>query len=81
MLSDAADPLGYLDEATAVRTIDHFALQHRLSDGRTVVERFVAQRRPKLSDDERKMVLGWQEFVDDCFEVRRWSRGRIAQLA
>jgi hypothetical protein len=71
LLSDAADPLGYLDEAEAVRAIDHFALQHRLSDGRTVVERFVAQRRPKLSDDEREMVLGWRDVVEGCFEVRR----------
>lgn len=71
LLSDAADPLGCLDEAAAVRTIDHFALQYRLSDGRTVVERFVAQRRPKLPDDERRMVLGWRDVVEGCFEVRR----------
>ena len=41
LLFDVADPDGYLDEVQAVLTIDHFALQHRLSDGRTVVERFV----------------------------------------
>lgn len=71
LLFDAADRLGDLDEVAAVRIVDHFALQHRLSDGRTVVERFVAQRRPKLSDDEREMVLGWRDVVDGCFEVRR----------
>ena len=77
LLSDAGDPLGYLDEAEAVRVIDHFALQHRLSDGRTVVERFVAQRRPKLSTDEREMVLGWRDVVEGCFEVRRLDRAAV----
>ncbi|WP_199506509.1 hypothetical protein [Geodermatophilus sp. TF02-6] len=69
LLIDAADRHGYLDEGTAVSTIDHFALQHRLSDGRTVVERFVAERRPPLADDEREMVLGWRDVVEGCFEV------------
>ncbi|HEX5401398.1 MAG TPA: hypothetical protein VFX16_03755 [Pseudonocardiaceae bacterium] len=71
LLCEAADPLGYLDEAVAVRAIDHFALQRRLSGGRTVVELFVAQRRPKLSDGEREMVLGWRDVVEGCFEVSR----------
>lgn len=71
LLFDAADDEGYLDEGRAVLAIDHFALQYRLSDGRTVVERFVAQRRPPLSDDERAMVLGWREVVEGCFEVDR----------
>ncbi len=71
LLRDAVDRHGYLDEGTAVLTIDHFALQHRLPDGRAVVERFVAQRRPQLSDDEREMVLGWRDVVEGCFEVRQ----------
>lgn len=62
---------GPLDEGTAVLTVDHFALQHRLPDGRTVVERFVALRRPRLSDDEREMVLGWRNVVEGIFEVGR----------
>lgn len=71
LLRDAADSHGCLDEGTAVLTIDHFALQYRLPGGRTVVERFVAQRRPQLSDDEQKMLLGWQDVVEGCFELRR----------
>ncbi|MEO6084207.1 MAG: hypothetical protein ABIQ18_14000 [Umezawaea sp.] len=73
LLFDAADRHGHLDEATAVRTIDHFALQYRLSGGRTVVERFVSQRQPRLPDDERAMVLGWRDVVEGCFEVRRFD--------
>jgi len=79
LLFDTVDPDGYLDEAQAVLAIDHFALQHRLSDGRTVVERFVAQRRPRLAEDERKMVLGWRDVVEGCFEVRQFD-GDAVQL-
>lgn len=73
LLFDVADRDGYLDEAAAVRVVDRFALQYRLSDGGTVVERFVAQRRPRLSDDEREMVLGWRDVVEGCFEVQRFD--------
>src|SRR4051794_15288352 len=77
VLFEAADEDGFLDEGTAILAIDYFLLQRRLSDGRTVLERFVAQRRPKLSDDEREMLLGWQEVVDGCFEVRRFDGDAI----
>ena len=70
LLSDAADRHGYLDEGTAVLVIDHFALQGQFSDGRTLVERFIAQRRPRLSDDEQEMMLGWHDVVEGCFEIR-----------
>lgn len=70
LLFDAADRHGYLDEGTAVLVVDHFALQDRFSDGRTLVERFVAQRRPRLSDDDQEMMLGWRDVVEGCFEIR-----------
>ncbi|MGI8310059.1 hypothetical protein [Saccharopolyspora hattusasensis] len=73
VLSETADRYGYLDESTAVLAIDYFALQHRLSGGRTVLERFVAQRRPPLAEAEREMLLGWHDVVEGCFEVRRFD--------
>ena len=79
LLEDAADPHGELDEVTGVATIDRFALQHRLADGRTVVERFVAERRPRLSGDEQAMVLGWRDVVEGVFEVRGFD-GDAVQL-
>ncbi|MFF4147742.1 hypothetical protein ACFY0A_42210 [Streptomyces sp. NPDC001698] len=78
-LEEAADRFGFLDEATAIETIDHFALQHRLADGSTVVERFVAQRRPPLQEDERAMLLGWRDVVEGVFEVKG-SEGDAAVL-
>ncbi|MBH1938546.1 hypothetical protein I5Q34_30530 [Streptomyces sp. AV19] len=74
-LDEAADRLGFLDEETVIRTIDHFALQHRLADGSTVVERFVARRRPPLPEDERAMLLGWRDVVEGIFEVQSLDRG------
>lgn len=73
LLADAADQQGHLDEAATVRTVDHFALQHRLHDGRIVVERFVAERRPRLSAEEQEMMLGWRDVVEGCFEVRGFA--------
>ncbi|WP_432003280.1 hypothetical protein [Streptomyces sioyaensis] len=74
-LDEAADRLGFLDEAAAIDTIDHFALQHQLADGSIVVERFVAQRRPPLAGDEHAMLLGWRDVVEGIFEVQRLDRG------
>lgn len=65
----AADHDGGLDEATTVRTIDHFVLQGRLPDGRTVLECFLAQRRPALSGEDRTIVLSWRDVLDTIFEV------------
>lgn len=76
-LRDASERHGFLDEATAVSIIDQFALQHRLSDRRTVLERFVAQRRPRLPDDERELVLGWRDVVDRIFEVQRLDENSV----
>jgi hypothetical protein len=73
VLFEAADEDGFLDEGTAIVAMDYFLLQRRLSDGRTVLERFVAQRRPPLSDDEREMLLGWHDVVEGCFEVRQFD--------
>jgi hypothetical protein len=69
-LQDAASNK-IVNEGTLARVVDHFALQHRLPDGHTVAERFVAQRRPRLSDPEREMVLGWLEVAEGIFEVGR----------
>lgn len=60
---------GRLDEGAVVLIADRFVLQDLLPDGRTVLESFVDQRRPPLSESERGMVLGWQEVVEGCFEV------------
>jgi hypothetical protein len=57
------------DEAMFTMTIDHFALQHRLPSGTTVVQEFVADH-PELPAAERDMLLGWQDVVEGCSRSR-----------
>src|SRR5262245_58013141 len=73
-----ADEAGADDESTLINATDQLILQHRLPDGRTVVEVYV-ERHPELSEEERALLLGWREVVEGIFEVERreatpWSR-------
>jgi hypothetical protein len=68
-LLKAAGPDRELDEGVAIGVIDWFALQHRLPDGKTVVDRFVASR-PDLTEADREMLLGWRDPVEGLFEIR-----------
>ena len=52
-----------------VNRVDHFILRQRLPDGRTMVDLFVASR-PDLSENERRIVLGWRDAVETLIEVR-----------
>lgn len=58
------------DDGELANFLDWFVLEERLKDGRTVVERFVADH-PELPDDERAMLLGWRDVVNGVFEVER----------
>jgi hypothetical protein len=58
------------DEEQLTNFIDRFVLQHRLPDGRTVVEHFVAKR-SELPVGEREMLLGWRDVVEGLFEIER----------
>jgi len=68
-----------LEEADAINTIDWFALQYRMRDGRTVVGRFVASR-PDLDAVDREMLLGWRDPVEGIFEIRSKDRDAIILL-
>jgi hypothetical protein len=56
------------DESVFSMVLDHFALQHRLPAGNTVVEAFIAVH-PELTDAERDMLLGWRDVVEGIFDV------------
>lgn len=58
------------DEQRLMLLWDCFVLEHKLANGRTVVEQFVAAN-PQLSEAEREMLLGWQDVVQGPFEVLR----------
>ena len=58
------------DEQRLMLLWDCFVLEHKLANGRTVVEQFVAAS-PRLSEGEREMLLGWRDVVQGPFEVLR----------
>ena len=58
------------DQAASIDFLDRFILEHRLKDGRAIVEHFVADH-PELPEDERGMLLGWRDVVEGIFEVER----------
>lgn len=70
VLADQHDERVPLDEHTLMILWDYFVLEHRLRNGRTVVEQFVAAH-PELSEPERQMLLGWRDVVQGPFEVQR----------
>jgi hypothetical protein len=61
---------GVADEGEIINLLDAFILQHRLADGRTVVEHFAAEH-PELPPAEREMLLGWRDVVEGVFAVER----------
>jgi hypothetical protein len=61
------------DEAMFSMVLDHFALQHRLESGITVVEAFVAAH-SELTEAERDMLLGWRDVVEGLFEFNGKDR-------
>jgi hypothetical protein len=54
------------DEPTLANFLDSFVLQHRLGDGRTVLERFV-RARGDLSRADRDFLLSWKDLVEGFF--------------
>jgi hypothetical protein len=68
-----------LPEDDAINVIDRFALQYRLPDGSTVVDRFLAGQ-PDLTAADREMLLGWRDPVEGIFEIRREDRDSLVLL-
>lgn len=68
-----------VDEEQFINFLDFFVLQHRLPDRSTVVERFVAEH-PQLPEEERAMLLGWQDVVEGVFQVGRRDRDELVAV-
>jgi hypothetical protein len=64
------------DESVFSMVLDHFALQHRLRSGNTVVEAFAAAH-PELTGAERDMLLGWRDVVESIFEITGKDRDAV----
>ncbi|MGE5288014.1 MAG: hypothetical protein ACM3ML_12585 [Micromonosporaceae bacterium] len=64
------------DESVFSMVLDHFALQHRLPSGNTVVEAFIAAH-PELTGAERDMLLGWRDVVEGIFDIAGKDRDAL----
>jgi hypothetical protein len=64
------------DESVFSMVLDHFALQHRLRSGNTVVEAFIAAH-PELTDAEQDMLRGWQDVVESIFVITGKDRDAL----
>jgi hypothetical protein len=78
-MEKSVSPDKVLDEGDAVGLVDRFALQHRLPNGKTVLDQFLASR-PDLSAADRDMVRGWADPVEGIFEIRGKDRTGIVLL-
>ncbi len=76
---EAAGPGGELNEGEAIAIIDRFALQHRLPEGKTVLDQFLASW-PGLTAADREMLRGWRDPVEGIFEIRAKDRDAIVLL-
>ena len=76
---EAAGPEPVLDEDEAIEVIDRFALQHRLPNGKTVLDQFLASW-PDLTAADREMLRGWRDLVEGIFEIRGRDRDSVILL-
>ena len=79
-LAEYGNGLEDADEQRWMLLWDCFVLEHRLANGRTMVEQFV-EARPDLPEVEREMVLGWRDVVQGPFEVQRAGTDPARQRA
>ncbi|MGH3197908.1 MAG: hypothetical protein ACRDOH_09740 [Streptosporangiaceae bacterium] len=78
-MREAAGPGEVLAEDEAIDVIDRFALQHRLPNGKTVLDQFLASW-PDLTAADREMLRGWRDPVEGIFEVGRRDRDSLVLL-
>jgi len=76
---EAAGPGEALSEGEAIGVIDRFALQHRLPNGKTVLDQFLASR-PDLTVADRQLLRGWHDPVEGIFEIRSKDRDAVVLL-
>jgi len=76
---EGAGPAPVLDEGEAIGLLDRFALQHRVPNGKTVLDQFLASW-PDLTVADREMLRGWRDSAEGIFEIRREDRDAIVLL-
>jgi hypothetical protein len=65
------------DEGDLTNFSDWFVQQHRLHDGRTIIDLYV-EARPDLPEAEREFMLGWRDVARRSLRGHRTRRQRPA---
>ncbi len=78
-VEESADRDGMLTQDDTVDVIDRFALQHRLPNGKSVVDQFLASW-PGLSATDRELLRGWRDLVEGIFEIRGRDQDSLTLL-
>ncbi len=78
-MREGAGPHEVPIEDEEIDAIDRFALQHRLPNGKTVLDQFLANW-PDLSAADRELLRGWRDPVEGIFEIRRGDRDSLILL-
>jgi hypothetical protein len=78
-MQKSVSPGEVLDEGDAAGLVDRFALQHRLPNGKSVLDQFLASR-PDLSAVDLDLIRGWRDPVEGVFEIRGKERTAIVLM-
>jgi hypothetical protein len=76
-MQKSVSPGEVLDEGDAAGLVDRFALQHRLPNGKTVLDQFLASR-PDLTAADREMLRGWRDPVEGSSRSAARTRPRLS---
>ena len=76
---EAADREAVLSDGELINIIDRFVLEHRLPNGKTVLDQFLASW-PGLTGADREMLRGWHDLVEGIFEIRGRDRDALILL-
>lgn len=49
---------------------DWFILEYELETGETIAQRFVKHYKNRMSEDVRRLILGWGDVIESLFEVK-----------
>ncbi|MEA1946351.1 MAG: hypothetical protein U9N83_03495, partial [Thermodesulfobacteriota bacterium] len=56
---------------------DWFTLEYELEDGETIPRRFVEHYQDLMSDDVRRLILGWENVIKGIFEIKARTKNSL----
>lgn len=78
-VEETGAPTGMPIEDDTIDIIDRFALQHRLPNGKSVLDQFLASW-PGLTATDRELLRGWRDPVEGIFEIHGRDQDSLTLL-